>query len=59
MSKILNIGDKSGCLEVIGGFTESEYDLQETFYQWAENEWNRNLYSSPSNIDVPRCEELC
>lgn len=50
MSNYLNIGDTSGCLEVIGDFTESENDLQETFQQWAAEEWEKHLYSSDSNI---------
>lgn len=51
MANYLNIGDVSGCLEVIGGFTESENDLQETFQQWAEKEWEDHLYRSDSSID--------
>lgn len=51
MSNYLNIGTTSGCLEVIGDFRESENDLQETFQQWAEKEWNDHLYRSDTNID--------
>lgn len=48
MAMEMNIGEVSGCLEVIGDCTESEMDLQETIYQWAEEEWNRfeNWYST-------------
>lgn len=51
MPNYLNIGDVSGCLEVIGGVLESEDDLQETFQQWAEKEWDDNLYHNDSNIN--------
>lgn len=49
MSNYLNIGDVSGCLEVIGGFSESEDDLQETFQEWAQKEWEDNLHCSYLN----------
>lgn len=51
MQNYLNIGDVSGCLEVIGDFLESENDLQETFQQWAEEEWDEHLNCSDSDID--------
>lgn len=35
----IKVGDVSGCLEIVGGFYESESDLQETIYLWAEEEW--------------------
>ncbi len=56
MANYLNIGDVSGCLEVIGGFAESENDLQETFQQWAEKEWEDHLYRSDSAIDFKKSE---
>ena len=37
----MKIGDKSGCLEVIGSCNEVENDLQETIAKWAEEEWNK------------------
>lgn len=54
MPNYLNIGDTSGCLEVIGMFLESEDDLQETFQQWAEEEWNSYLYRSDYEIDFKK-----
>lgn len=54
MPNYLNIGDTSGCLEVIGMFLESEEDLQETFQQWAEEEWNYYLNQSKSDIDFKK-----
>ncbi len=47
MAMDINIGDVSGCLEVIGDCIEAEKDLQETLYQWAEEEWCKfdNWYS--------------
>ncbi len=50
MATNINIGDVSGCLEIIGDASESEYDLQETISQWAEDEWRRfdNWYSFDS-----------
>lgn len=54
MPNYLNIGNTSGCLEVIGMFLESEDDLQETFQKWAEEEWNSYLYRSDSEIDFKK-----
>ena len=51
MPKELHIGDISGCLEIIGDFTESEKELQETFYQWAAVEWDNHLHRCDSNLD--------
>lgn len=51
MAKHLNVGDVSGCLEIIGACDEAENDLQETFYQWAENEWDYYLYHREDYID--------
>lgn len=50
MEKHLNIGDTSGCLEVIGLFPEAEDDLKETFHQWAEEEWNLYLFQNDSKV---------
>ena len=60
MANYLNIGDISGCLEVIGMFLESEddLDLKETFQQWAEEEWNSYLYRSDSEIDFKKIYSL-
>ena len=44
MENELKVGDKYGCLEIIGDCKEAENDLQETFSQWAESEWNEYLY---------------
>lgn len=54
MPNYLNIGDTSGCLEVIGMFLEAEDALQETFQKWAEEEWNSYLYRSDSEIDFKK-----
>ena len=54
MQNYLKMGDTSGCLEVIGMFLESEEDLQETFQQWAEEEWNSYLYRNDSEIDFKK-----
>ncbi len=42
MSEKLNIGDKSGCLIVVGEFDESEKELKEKIKYWAEQEWNNS-----------------
>lgn len=55
MKQYLNIGDVSGCLEVIGMFNESEEDLQETFRQWAEEEWNACL--NRNDLDPPEMKK--
>ena len=51
MPKELQIREMSGCLEIIGGYAESEKDLQETFYQWAAAEWDNHLNRCDSNLD--------
>lgn len=58
MSNYLNIGEVSGCLEVIGEFLESENELQETFCQWAEEEWEYYVSHTDSNIDFRTHYEL-
>lgn len=37
----MNIGDVSGCLEVIGNCAEANFDLQDIVKEWAEKEWNK------------------
>ena len=39
MAMDINIGDVSGCLEIIGDCVEAENDLQESINQWAQEEW--------------------
>ena len=41
----LKIGDKYGCLEVIGGCEEAEVDVAPIIKQLAEKEWNKFEYS--------------
>lgn len=41
----LKIGDKYGCLEVIGGCEEAEVDIAPIIKQLAEKEWNKFEYS--------------
>ena len=41
----LKIGDRYGCLEVIGGFEEAEVDLAPIIKQLAEKEWNKFEYN--------------
>ena len=41
----LKIGDKYGCLEVIGGWEEAEADIVPIIKQLAEKEWNKFEYS--------------
>ena len=41
----LKIGDKYGCLEVIGGCEEAEADIVPIIKQLAEKEWNKFEYS--------------
>ena len=41
----LKIGDKYGCLEVIGGCEEAEVDLAPIIKQLAEKEWNKFEYN--------------
>ena len=50
MENELKVGDKYGCLEIIGDCKEAENDLQETFSQWAESEWNEYLYDGEMNF---------
>lgn len=40
----LKIGDKYGCLEVIGGWEEAEADIVPIIKQLAEKEWNKFEY---------------
>lgn len=37
----MNIGDVSGCLEVIGNCDDVELEIQDLVRTWAENEWNK------------------
>ena len=41
----LKIGDKYGCLEVVGGCEEAEADIVPIIKQLAEKEWNKFEYS--------------
>ena len=41
----LKIGDKYGCLEVIGGWEEAEADIVPIIKQLAEKEWNKFEYN--------------
>lgn len=41
----LKIGDKYGCLEVIGGCEEAEVDIAPIIKQLAEKEWNKFEYN--------------
>lgn len=46
----LKIGDKYGCLEVIGGCEEAEADIAPIIKQLAEEEWNKYEYSCHNRI---------
>ncbi len=37
----MNIGDVSGCLEIIGDYDDANQDLKDIIRAWAEEEWNR------------------
>lgn len=37
----MNIGDVSGCLEIVGDCDEVEIDLKTTIMEWAAQEWNK------------------
>ena len=39
MTKDLNVGDVSGCLEVISDYKALENEIQEIISQWAEIMW--------------------
>lgn len=41
----LKIGDKYGCLEVIGGWEEAEADIVPIIKLLAEKEWNKFEYN--------------
>ena len=41
MVRDVNVGDVSGCLEIIGDYSEAEYEVRKIVTTWAKSEWEQ------------------